>query len=97
MGKIRVKTLGDEEEEQQKKDILRKAQGKRERKEAQKTRLDEAEPRRTAKAPGMKGGERVVAVGPTEEELARLDEQALEEQQKSVAAPDSIVRDIFVQ
>lgn len=57
MGKIRVKAFGNEELEQQQK------QEEQVRKESKKT----------AKAPGMKGGERVVSVGPTEEELAALD------------------------
>lgn len=56
MGKIRVKTLGDEEAE------------KEQQKEAQK-RKDQ---KKTAKAPGMKGGERVRAVGPTEEEIDKM-------------------------
>lgn len=64
MGKIRVKTLGVEElEEKQKKEALRKATGKQQRKEAQKVN----------KVPGLKGGQRVVAVGPSEEELAALE------------------------
>lgn len=62
MGKIRVKTLGAEEFEEKEK---KKAQVKKEQKEA----------RKTAKAPGLKGGERVVAVGPTEEELAALEQE----------------------
>lgn len=62
MGKIRVKTLGDEELEKQQQEEIRK------KKEAKKT----------TKAPGMKGGERVVSVGPTEEEL-----QALETKEKA--------------
>jgi large subunit ribosomal protein L1 len=57
MGKIRVKAFGDEELEQQQK------QEEQTRKESKKT----------AKAPGMKGGERVVSVGPSEEELAAMD------------------------
>jgi large subunit ribosomal protein L1 len=57
MGKIRVKTFGDEESEQKQKEEEQK------RKAAKKT----------TKAPGMKGGERVVSVGPSEEELAALE------------------------
>ena len=57
MGKIRIKALGDEEAEE------------KQRKEAQKKK----EHKKTTKAPGMKGGERVVSVGPTEEELEKLD------------------------
>lgn len=57
MGKIRVKTLGDDTlEEKQKK----KTKEKREQK-------------KLVKIAGMKGGERVVAVGPTEEELEKLE------------------------
>lgn len=57
MGKIRVKTLGIEELEKEEKLDSKK------RKDGKKT----------VKAPGMKGGERVVAVGPTEEELEALE------------------------
>lgn len=54
MGKVRIRTLGIESEETDKK----KQKEKREKK-------------KVAKAPGLHGGERVVAVGPTEEELAK--------------------------
>lgn len=57
MGKIRVKTLGDEEQEKNQKNEDKKRQ----------------ETKKVTKAPGMKGGERVVAVGPTEEELDAID------------------------
>jgi len=57
MGKIRVKAFGDEDLEQKQKEEEQK------RKES----------RKTAKAPGMKGGERVVSVGPSEEELEALE------------------------
>src|SRR3990172_9138404 len=59
MGKIRVKTIGDESLEKEQKNEAKK------RKEAKKV----------VKAPGMKGGERVVAVGPTEEELGALEKK----------------------
>jgi len=59
MGKIRVKTIGIEEVEE------------KEKKEAKKRQ----EEKKTTKVPGMKGGERVVSVGPTEEELEKLEEQ----------------------
>lgn len=59
MGKIRVRTLGDEEQEQAEKNEVKKKH----------------EAKKTVKAPGMKGGERVVAVGPTEEELEALEKQ----------------------
>jgi large subunit ribosomal protein L1 len=64
MGKIRVRTLGDEEQEQQEKNEVKKKH----------------EAKKTVKAPGMKGGERVVAVGPTEEELAALDNKGVAEE-----------------
>lgn len=57
MGKIRVKTFGDEEAEQKQKE------------EAEKRK----ETKKTVKAPGGKGGERVVSVGPSQEELEALD------------------------
>ncbi len=57
MGKIRVKTLGDETaEKKQKNDDKKRIEGKK-----------------IAKAPGLKGGERVASVGPTEEELAKVE------------------------
>ena len=57
MGKIRVKTIGDEQvEEQEKKDSKAKKEAKK-----------------AIKVPGMKGGERVIAVGPTEEELEKIE------------------------
>lgn len=55
MGKIRVKTLGNEEaEKKQKQEAKKKAENKK-------------------LVKGAKGGERIVAVGPTEEELAKLE------------------------
>ncbi len=68
MGKIRIKAFGDETLEQQQKEEEKK------RKEAKKT----------AKAPGMKGGERVVAVGPSEEELEALDKKEEETKEEAV-------------
>src|SRR3989338_6848785 len=56
MGKIRVKTFGSPEQEEQEK---KKTKEKREAK-------------KTVKAPGLKGGQRVVEVGPSEEELEKL-------------------------
>ena len=53
MGKIRVKTFGDEASEQ----------------EDQKKLKEKREQKKLAKAPNLKGGEKVSAVGPTEEEL----------------------------
>ena len=57
MGKIRLKVIGDEQAEEQEK---KKSAEKREQK-------------KMAKAPGLKGGEKVVSVGPTEEELAAIE------------------------
>ena len=72
MGKIRVKTLGIDEIEKQEKEEAKKRQEEKKHEE-----------KRMEKAPGMKGGERVVSVGPTEEELAKLEEQ--EKAQKETA------------
>lgn len=72
MGKVRIKTLGIEEvEEKQGSEARSRSARKKEEK------------KRTVKAPGQKGGERVVAVGPSEEELAKL----LEEEQPQPASP----------
>lgn len=64
MGKVRVKTFGLPEEENSKKLSGAKSAsgGKKEKREAKKM----------AKAPGLKGGERVVAVGPSEEEIEKM-------------------------
>lgn len=67
MGKVRIKTLGIEEVEETQK------------KEAKKR----TEKKKTVKAPGLKGGERVVAVGPSEEEIAKQ----LEEEQQALPTP----------
>src|ERR1700737_4181276 len=56
MGKIRVKTFGDEEKE------------KEQQKESQKRK----EAKKIGKAPGLKGGERINVIGPTEEELEKM-------------------------
>lgn len=53
MGKIRVRTIGDESQEQ----------------EEQKKLKEKREQKKLAKAPGLKGGEKITAVGPTIEEL----------------------------
>ena len=64
MGKVRVKTIGIEEAEEAEK---KKAKVKKE------ARLAESrQAKKLTKVPGMKGGERVKAVGPTEEELANV-------------------------
>ena len=67
MGKIRVKTFGDEELEKTQKEEEKK------RKEAKLSAAKSSARGKTVKAPGMKGGERVVAVGPSEEELAAVE------------------------
>src|SRR3989344_2332233 len=67
MGKVRVKTIGIEEIE---------------KKEKEKSRLVR-EDKRTVKAPGLKGGQRVVAVGPSEEELKAIDSQTPQTEAKS--------------
>lgn len=59
MGKIRVKTLGDETQEQEE---LQKQQEKREQKDMREGKKSHV--------PGMKGGERTVSVGVSEEEIA---------------------------
>ena len=55
MGKIRIKTIGDEASEQEEKKATKK------KKEA----------KQMAKLSGMKGGERIAVVGPTQEELQK--------------------------
>lgn len=62
MGKIRIKQIGIPElEERQKKQAKKRRQAKKAKKQKKKIR-----------APGLKGGERVVAVGPTEEEIETM-------------------------
>jgi large subunit ribosomal protein L1 len=63
MGKIRIRTIGIEEIEQEEK-IKQK---------------EKKEKKKTAKAPGLKGGERVVAVGSSIEELEKEIEEKKEE------------------
>lgn len=80
MGKIRVKTLGDESLEEEQKKQAKK------RKEAKKV----------TKAPGMKGGERVVAVGPSEEELKHviaIPSLSREKQSQKIATSPTAPRD----
>lgn len=62
MGKVKVRTLGDDQVEQNQKNEQKKKQ----------------EEKKLAKVHG-KGGERVVEVGPSEEELAKLEEKPAEE------------------
>jgi len=73
MGKVRVKTFGSPEEEEQQK---RQAKQKKEAK-------------KLTKAPGLKGGERVVAVGPSEEEIAKEVEEKKKEEVVSHSAEAS--------
>lgn len=78
MGKVRIKTLGIEELEAQEK---QKEKVKKEQKKA----------RKAVHIPGMKGGERVVAVGPTEEELAKI--KVSEEEEVSKVSEGELTRD----
>lgn len=73
MGKIRVKTLGIEDIEKQEK--IRQLAERKKRKEAKKL----------TKVPGLKGGEKVVAVEPSEEELKKT--EAIEK--KEVVVPET--------
>ena len=74
MGKIRIKTFGLPEDEEQEK---KKAKEKREAK-------------KLTKAPGLKGGERVVSVGPSEEELTKtIEAETKSEEEKSSSAKAS--------
>lgn len=58
MGKIRVKTLGNDQlEKEQKKEVKKRQEAK--------------SASRVIKAPGLKGGQRVASVGPSEEELLK--------------------------
>ncbi len=72
MGKIRIKTLGIEEIEKEEK---KKARLAHEAKQAKKRQEQE----KMVKAPGLKGGEKVAAVGPSEEEIeAQLKTDAID-------------------
>lgn len=80
MGKIRIKTIGDEALEAKQKEITKK---KKEAKLASKTHL-----------PGMEGGQRIAVVSPTEEELEKLASQGLalepqSEQTQQTKSPQS--------
>ncbi len=66
MGKIKVRTIGTEEEQVQKNEQKKKSEDKK-----------------FAKVQGN-GGQRIPAVGPTEEELAKLDEKPVEESKTEV-------------
>ncbi len=61
MGKIKVRTIGGDEEQVQKNEQKKKSEEKK-----------------MAKVQG-KGGQRVIEVGPSEEELAKLDEKPIED------------------
>lgn len=69
MGKVRIKQLGAPE--------LEKAQ-----KEKAKRRRDAKKLKKVVRAPGLKGGERVVAVGPAEEEIEKIEIEKLEKEKK---------------
>lgn len=62
MGKIRVKTIGDENQEQEEQ---KKAQEKRDQKALR-------QPKAKGHLKNMGGGQRITTVGPTEEELAQI-------------------------
>lgn len=82
VGKIRVKTLGIEEAEgEQKKESRLASEAKRVKKRQEK--------KKTVKIPGLKGGERVVVVGPSEEELTKLDQVEEAEKVVKVEEPKS--------
>ncbi|PIT89162.1 MAG: hypothetical protein COU27_01805 [Candidatus Levybacteria bacterium CG10_big_fil_rev_8_21_14_0_10_36_7] len=70
MGKIRLKTIGDESQEIEAK---KKLKDRRE----QKT-LRDTQDKKMGKAPGLKGGENIVTVGPSEEELQKAEELQVE-------------------
>jgi large subunit ribosomal protein L1 len=83
MGKIRVKAFGDEELEQKQKEEEAK------RREAKINAAKSLGEKKTTKAPGMKGGERVVSVGPSEEELAAVE---IAEEKTEEEAPKAEVK-----
>ena len=68
MGKIRVKTFGSPEEEAQDK---KKSQDKREARLQKAEHRDGGQAKKMGKAPGGKGGERVVSLGVSEEEIVK--------------------------
>lgn len=65
MGKVKIRTLGTEDEDNQKNELKRKKEAKK-----------------TIHVPGMKGGERVVSVGPSEEELAKIETSETPKEEK---------------
>lgn len=72
MGKIRIKQMGVPKlEKAQKEEVKRRREAKKLKKLKKKIR-----------APGLKGGERVVAVGPSEEEIEKLEIKKLEKKEK---------------
>jgi len=75
VGKIRLKQIGSLELEKEQKE---KAKKRRQIKKAKKIR-----------APGLKGGERVVAVGPTEEEIEKLEIKKLRKEKPSLPSQPS--------
>lgn len=78
MGKIRIKTFGLPEEEQEKKKLKQKKETKK-----------------FTKVPGLKGGERVVSVGPSEEELAKAIETENKPEEPSFAEASKGKKDKF--
>jgi len=71
MGKIKIRTIGGELEDQEKKEQKKKKQEKK-----------------LAKVPG-RGGERVVEVGPSEEELEKLEQKQLEQPDEKLSEAKS--------
>ncbi len=80
MGKIRVKTFGSPEQEEQEK---KKSKEKREARLQRAEHRDGGQAKKAVKAPGLKGGQRVMAVGPSEEELKAIDSQTPATEAKS--------------
>lgn len=81
MGKIRIRALGvDELEKKQKKEARLASEAKRAKKQQEK---------KTVKAPGLKGGERVIAVGPTEEEISNVEPTAAVQEEEAKEAKKS--------
>ena len=82
MGKIKVRTIGSELEEQEKKEQKSRRAGSR---SAGKKR----EEKKAVHIPGMKGGQRVVEVGPSEEELEKLEQKQLEQPDEKLSEAKS--------
>lgn len=83
MGKIRVKTLGlpDKEVTEKKKAEARKVARLDPTRQAKKAHTAESKPaEKPVKTPGLKGGQRLVSMAPTEEELAKISPPSVEEE-----------------